>query len=207
MSGELLVVGLVAYLIGSVPSGYLLGRLHRIDVRSTGSGNIGATNVARTVGASAGALTLAIDMTKGALPVLLVDAFETLSGASPESEQLARITAAVCAVLGHVFSVFLRFRGGKGVATTLGALAALTPGAAAVAVVAFAVALAASRIVSVASLVAAGAAPLGSLLLGDPARVSLATAALALLIAARHRENLGRIWAGTEPRLGSGRAP
>lgn len=207
MSGELLAVGVVAYLMGSVPSGYLLGRLHRIDVRSTGSGNIGATNVARTVGASAGALTLAIDVTKGALPVLLVDAFEALSGASPESERLARITAAICAVLGHVFSIFLRFRGGKGVATTLGALAALTPGAALVAIVAFAGALAASRMVSAASLVAAGAAPLGSLLLGDPASVSLATAALALLIAARHRENLGRIWAGTEPRLGARRAP
>lgn len=206
MTNEI-AVGAAAYLIGSVPSGYLLGRLHRIDVRSSGSGNIGATNVARSVGTSAGVLTLGIDMAKGALPVLLVDLLDSVSSgsASPAQHLRTQIVAALFAVGGHVFSVFLRFRGGKGVATTLGALAALAPAVALVAVAAFGITLAATRIVSLASLVATAAAPIGAVLLGSPGGIVAACAALALLIAARHHENLARLRAGTEPRIGVAR--
>ena len=127
MTGELAAIGLGAYLLGSIPSGYLLGLLYRIDVRDRGSGNIGATNVARAVGPSAGVLTLLIDMAKGATPVLMVEGLEPLANAPSEHELRARLVAATAAVVGHIFSVFLRFRGGKGVATTFGALAALMP--------------------------------------------------------------------------------
>lgn len=204
MIGELAAVALGAYLLGSIPSGYLLGLLYRVDVREQGSGNIGATNVARSVGPSAGVATLAIDMAKGALPVLLVTGLELLSSAQPAALTRARVVAAVAAVCGHIFSVFLRFRGGKGVATTLGALLALAPSAALGTVLAFAGVLAATRIVSLASLVAAVAAPLCTLSLGFPPGVSLAAALLAGLVVLRHRDNLSRLLAGTEPRIGRG---
>ena len=195
MTGELVAVGSIAYLLGSVPSGYLLGLVYRIDVRSEGSGNIGATNVARSVGASAGALTLGIDVMKGAAPVLLVAGLESFAHATPDEFLAASVVAAVFAVLGHVFSVFLRFRGGKGVATTLGALLALAPAAAVGAILAFVVVLAACRMVSV--------APVCTAALGYPPPVTVAAVGLAALIIARHRENLARLRSGTEPRLTS----
>lgn len=203
MTVELAAIGLGAYLLGSIPSGYLLGLLYRIDVRDQGSGNIGATNVARSVGRSAGILTLLIDMAKGATPVLLVDAAVPLASPDPEHALRARVLAAVAAVAGHIFSVFLRFRGGKGVATTFGALAALMPPVALAAGVAFGVVLGAARIVSVASLVAALVAPLGAAALGYPRLAIGAAGLMALLIVFRHHENLARLRAGTEPRLGA----
>ncbi len=203
MTAELAAVGLGAYLLGSIPSGYLLGLLYRVDVREEGSGNIGATNVARSVGRSAGVATLAIDMAKGAAPVLVVEGLEWIGHPEPHLGLDARIVAAVSAVCGHIFSIFLSFRGGKGVATTLGALGALAPAAAIVAVVAFGVVLAAARIVSVASVIAAVAAPIGAVWLGYPQAETGAMVVMALLIVGRHRNNFARLWAGTEPRLGS----
>ncbi|MDG2303616.1 MAG: glycerol-3-phosphate 1-O-acyltransferase PlsY [Candidatus Binatia bacterium] len=204
MTWELVAVGVAAYLLGSIPSGYLLGLLYRVDVREEGSGNIGATNVARSVGAYAGAVTLGIDAVKGAVPVLLVAGLESLAGGGPAHVLRARVVAAIFAALGHVFSVFLRFRGGKGVATTLGALLALAPTVALGSVAVFAAVLGATRIVSVASIAAALAAPLCAVALGEPGLVIAAAAGLSVLIVARHGENLARLRAGAEPRLGSG---
>lgn len=206
MTGELAAIGLGAYLLGSIPSGYLLGLLYRIDVRDRGSGNIGATNVARAVGPSAGVLTLLIDMAKGATPVLMVEGLEPLANAPSEHELRARLVAATAAVVGHIFSVFLRFRGGKGVATTFGALAALMPPVALTAAVIFGVVLAATRIVSVASLISTLVAPLGAAALGYPRGAVGAAGLMGLLVIARHHENLARLRAGTEPRLGTGSA-
>lgn len=203
MTAELAAVGLAAYLLGSIPSGYLLGLLYRVDVRSEGSGNIGATNVARSVGASAGVATLVIDMAKGGLPVLLVEGLESFTGDGTDAATRARVVAAVAAVSGHIFPVFLRFRGGKGVATTFGALAALTPFAALAAAAAFGVVLGAARIVSVASVVAALAAPIAAAAFGYPTLAVSATAFMAVLIIVRHRENLSRLRAGLEPRVGT----
>lgn len=202
MTVELAAIGLAAYLLGSIPSGYLLGLLYRIDVRAEGSGNIGATNVARSVGAFAGIATLAIDMAKGALPVLLVDGLASFT-ADADHATRARIVAAVAAVSGHIFPVFLRFRGGKGVATTFGALAALTPLAALAAAAAFGVVLGAARIVSVASIVAALVAPIAAASFGYPMPAVGATAVMAVLITVRHRDNLRRLRAGAEPRVGT----
>lgn len=200
---ELAAVALGAYLLGSIPSGYLLGLLHRVDVREVGSGNIGATNVARTVGRSAGLATLAIDLAKGATPVLMVDVLDHLTGADPTRELRARAVAALAAVGGHVFPITLGFRGGKGVATTFGALLALAPAVAGCAAALFAVALATTRIVSASSIVAAAGAPLASLMLEMPSVVTATSIALALLILVRHRDNVARLRSGTEPRIGS----
>ncbi|MBM4265485.1 MAG: glycerol-3-phosphate 1-O-acyltransferase PlsY [Deltaproteobacteria bacterium] len=197
---ELLGVALISYLIGSVPWGYLLGRWYGLDVRRSGSGNIGATNVARSLGRRVGLLTLALDAAKGALPVLLAANASLWPSAETSPETRAAI-AALGAVAGHVFSIFLRFQGGKGVATAAGALLALAPGAALIALAVFAALLLAKRIVSLASLGAVATAPVGMALSGEPRAAVLAGVGVAALIFVRHRDNLARLRAGTEPRL------
>jgi glycerol-3-phosphate acyltransferase PlsY len=187
MSALLVVAG---YLLGSIPTGLLLARRAGIDPRRAGSGNIGATNVLRTAGRRLGFLTLAGDLAKGALPTWLalrLGAGETVTGLT-----------GLAAVLGHLFPPWLRFHGGKGVATALGAILVLAPGSATLGVLAFGLVVGASGYVSLASLVActvvagvmsAGRAfawPMGVL--------------MAALIVARHAGNLRRLVAGTEPR-------
>lgn len=202
MIAELVAVAAGSYLIGSIPSGFLLARLRHVDVRRTGSGNIGATNVARSAGALLGLLTLAIDVLKGALPVALVGALGWDVGGTPAMEQHARITAALAAVAGHVFPFALGFRGGKGVATAMGALLVLAPAALPVPLALFALALLALRRVSLASIAAAVATPAAAAWSGYDEEVTTAIGALSALIVLRHRANIGRLIAGTEPRIG-----
>jgi acyl phosphate:glycerol-3-phosphate acyltransferase len=187
----------VAYLVGSIPTGVLLGRLAGVDVRSTGSGNIGATNVARTAGTSLGLLTLVGDFVKGLLPVFVARGI-----ALPEA---VVALVAVAALVGHVFSIFLAFRGGKGVATGIGALVALAPGGALIPLAVFAAAFAASRIVSASSVLASASVPVALVLLGHPTATCVAASSMALLIISRHHENIARLLAGTEPRFESKR--
>jgi len=189
-----LLLVLVGYLCGSIPSGLLLARRVGVDVRRTGSGNIGAANVARSAGVGLGLATLAADATKGAVPVLLA---RWLSG-----DPAVAAAAGVAAFLGHVFPVTLRFAGGKGVATALGVLAALAPLALLGAVTVFLLVFGACRYVSVASVVAAVAAPLAVAALGRPPAVVAAAIAMSVVIVLRHRENFARLRAGTEPRFG-----
>jgi glycerol-3-phosphate acyltransferase PlsY len=189
---DLFVIAL-AYLAGSIPTGVLLGRLAGIDVRSAGSGNIGATNVARTAGRKLGLLTLVGDALKGLLPVLVARAFgfgSTVVAAT-----------AVAALVGHVFSVFLRFHGGKGVATGVGVLIGLAPATAPLPIAIFALAMASSKIVSLSSILAALSAPVAIALCGYPSATSFAALVMAGLIVFRHRENISRLLAGTEPRF------
>jgi glycerol-3-phosphate acyltransferase PlsY len=197
---DLLGVALISYLIGSVPWGYLLGRWYGLDVRSSGSGNIGATNVARSLGRRVGLLTLALDAAKGALPVLLAANVSLWAGAATSPETRAAV-AALGAVAGHVFPIFLRFQGGKGVATAAGALLALAPGAALIPLAIFVVLLVAKRIVSLASLGAAATAPIVTALAGESSAVVLASLGVGALIFIRHGDNLARLRAGTEPTL------
>jgi glycerol-3-phosphate acyltransferase PlsY len=184
-----------AYLLGSVPSGYILGSMAGVDIRKAGSGNVGATNVARLLGRGRGALTLAADVAKGWLPVFAALQLEmslpavTLGGAA--------------AFLGHLYSVFLRFEGGKGVATALGVLLAMAPSVALVLLVLFALTVAASRLVSLGSITAAIAAPVGLWIVGYPPMVIALGGFIAALITWRHRGNIQRFLAGTEPKLGS----
>ena len=203
MIAALVAIAVASYLIGSIPSGLLLARLRHVDVRTTGSGNIGATNVARSAGKTLGALTLLLDAAKGALPVLAADALNLFPAANPDFDLHACIVAALGAVIGHVFPITLGFRGGKGVATALGALAALAPAALPLPLLAFIVSFGLTRQVSAGSICAAMAAPFGSVAGGYPPLVSAAIFAISCLILLRHRDNMGRIRAGTEPRFGS----
>jgi acyl phosphate:glycerol-3-phosphate acyltransferase len=182
-----------AYVLGSVPTGFLLGYLAGVDVRSAGSGNVGATNVARVAGKWLGFLTLLFDAAKGFVPVFI--ALQMGFGAAVAGG------AALAAFLGHLYPVFLKFRGGKGVATALGALLALAPAAIAVLLAVFLVVALATRIVSLASIVAAGSAPVAAWLLGYPQSVVGVTLLMAVLIIWRHRENIRRLRAGSERRF------
>ncbi len=162
-----------------------------VDVRSEGSGNIGATNVARTVGARLGLLTLGLDIAKGALPPLIASAL----GAAPAGIALVGLAT----VLGHVYSIFSAFRGGKGVATAAGMFLVLAPGALGVALIAFAFAAAVSRRASVASLSAVASLPIALAAGGDTGPRFWVAVIVAALIFAAHRDNLRRLLAGTEP--------
>ncbi|HLY43855.1 MAG TPA: glycerol-3-phosphate 1-O-acyltransferase PlsY [Terracidiphilus sp.] len=207
MVAVFLLVALVAYLLGSIPTGYLLMRVFRHqDIRTIGSGNIGATNVLRSGARGLGAATFVLDVLKGAAAVGL-GAFSTtfLCGASPRNLEAL---AAVCAVVGHMFPVWLRFKGGKGVATGFGVFLVAAPWAALAAITLFALVLAASRYVSLASILGAASFPVFAWFLvhGDrPAFFIAAQVIVALLIIAKHHANIRRLIAGTENRFGSSR--
>jgi glycerol-3-phosphate acyltransferase PlsY len=185
-----LAVGAVA---GSVPFAWLL---HRVatgrDLRAEGSGNPGATNLERSDGRAWGAAAIALDGGKGAAAVMIALQIAGEAACAP---------AALGAVLGHVFSPWLLGRGGKGVATAAGAFAVLAPAATAVAVAVFALAVAITRFVSLGSVLGAVALPIAVFSLGPDERTAGVAAAIAALIAWRHRANFARMRAGTEPRL------
>lgn len=201
------IVAVIAYLLGSIPFGYLLVRAFRgSDIRQTGSGNIGATNVARS-SPILGAVTLLLDAAKGFVAVSVAAALAARSQpAGSSSVYSAMALAAFAAVLGHMFSIWLGFRGGKGVATGVGAFVAIVPKAVLVAICVFAALVALFRYISLGSIVAAAALPACIYLLyvhpGAPMDSVLGAAmASSLLIIARHHQNISRLLAGTEHRL------
>ncbi len=195
MSGSILLAAIGAFALGSVPSGWILSRLAGAgDPRRLGSGGTGATNVLRIAGPAAAIATLALDAGKGALAVLLSRALGV--------PDWAAAAAAVVVVLSHAWTPWLRFRGGRGVATGAGALGILAPSTLALALLAFVGALAATRRVSVASIAAAIAFPAVAALRGDPRATILAGLSVAAVVVWRHRENLARLREGSEPTLG-----
>lgn len=214
MSSTNAIVAVGAYLLGSIPFGYILLRVFRgQDVRATGSGNIGATNVARSAPAL-GFATLVLDAAKGFFAVeatLLATQrhFIGTGAASPQPEAnwlMCGGTAALCAILGHMFPVWLKFKGGKGVATGVGAFLALSPIAVLISVVVFAALVALTRYVSLGSIVAAAVFPVLAYLLNRgeyPLAVVLIMAACSGLIIARHHQNIRRLLSGTEHRFGA----
>lgn len=194
---------ILAYLIGAVPFGLLIGKLHGVDIRNVGSGNIGATNVTRAVGKTAGRICFLLDFLKGTLPTAAAQLFH------PELPWLA-IGCGAAAILGHMFPVYLKFKGGKGVSTAAGVALALAPYpllcAAAVWVAVFLI----WRYVSLASIAAAAALPTAAIVfalfdIGSPTAGSAFTlvffCAAAALAIFRHRENIKRLFAGTESRF------
>ena len=189
---EILIIGF-AYLLGSVPTGYILGSRAGIDVRKAGSGNIGATNVARLVGKRQGILTLIADVAKGFIPVFVA------SHLGLSSDWIA--FTGVAAFLGHLYPVFLKFRGGKGVATALGVFLGVAPWATLVLAVIFAVAVLSSRMISLSAMIAAAAAPIALWVFSYSPVLIWMSAFLALLIIWRHRANIKRLLAGTEPKF------
>ena len=185
---------LLAYLIGSIPFALILARrLGTTDLRRIGSGNLGAANVLRAAGVRAGVTVMLLDMAKGAGSVMLVQRFD-----------LGAVTAAagLAAIVGHVFPVWLRFRGGKGVATACGVFSVLTPLAVGPALAVFLSAVWITRYISVGSILASVALPPIAYATGSPAPVQAAALAASLIIIVRHRTNLARVLAGTEQRIG-----
>jgi glycerol-3-phosphate acyltransferase PlsY len=195
----------LSYLSGSIPFGYLLVRIfRREDIRTSGSGNIGATNVSRK-SPRLGLVTLLLDALKGLVPVLIALTFARRCGAAP---YVLGSLAAFCAIVGHIFPVWLRFRGGKGVATGLGSWIALAPKGVLVMVIVFVVMVALFRYISLGSITAAAIFPAAARLLHDyhetPAMLAF-MAASSLLIIAKHHRNIRRLAGGTENKFRSGR--
>jgi len=183
------------YLIGALPTGFVLTQwLRGVDLRRSGSGNPGATNAYRTAGLAAALLVMGADLAKGAGTVVL--AARLTDGA------VAPVAAGVAAIVGHVYPVWLRFRGGKGVATAAGVFAVLTPLACAMAAAVFVTTVWITRYVSLGSVVATAALPPLALVTGAPAAVVAGGVVAAVVIIVRHRANLARLHAGTERRLG-----
>lgn len=191
-SGLILLIAMLtgAYLLGSIPTGLLLGKAWGIDVRNEGSGNIGATNLYRTVGRKVGIMTLIGDCLKGLLPVLLVKYY-----ALPADYAAWVGLAAFC---GHVFSVFLRFKGGKGVATALGVFLALSPLAVAIALGVFVILMFVWRYVSLGSIAAAAVMPPAVALLGGGRVLILVTLIISAVVIVKHHGNIKRLLEGTE---------
>ncbi len=212
-----LIVGAVAYLLGSIPFGYLLVRIFRgEDIRQTGSGNIGATNVARSGAKGLGIATLVLDALKGALAVWLAAVLAgskynlcgdfVVSGCVPALRLMA--WAALLAVLGHVFPVWLKFKGGKGVATALGVFCVLFPKAILVALAVFIVVVVLTRYVSLGSILGAITFPVAAYFLQNTDSLSLLLAsAVSFIVIVKHRQNIGRLISGTESRFGASKSP
>ena len=191
----------VAYLIGSIPTGYLVTKCvaRGTDIRTKGSGNVGATNVARVAGTWPGLVVLLLDAGKGALVVGLVPGW--WPGAPPLL--LVRLVMGFAVVIGHDYPCFLRFQGGKGIATTLGVLIVLLPSLAGVCALVWAAVFAWTRYVSLASIAASLALPLGLVIAGHPASTVMVGSCLAWLAIYRHRANIHRLSLGQEPQFGS----
>jgi acyl phosphate:glycerol-3-phosphate acyltransferase len=200
---------IVAYLLGSIPTGFLVAKARGVDIRAVGSGNIGATNVFRILGKAAGAFVLLADAAKGWVAVFLVArllAARCYPSAGPLTLEWLQLGAGVAAILGHNYTCWLRFKGGKGIATSAGALAGLMPWAVLAALVIWILVFAATRYVSLASICAAFALPFAAWLLGASLKLIIVTGALAALAIYKHKGNIQRLLSGTENRIGGKKA-
>ena len=182
------------YLAGSLPLSYMLARRHGVDLRLAGSGNVGAANVLRTSGVTSALLAIVLDAAKGTVAVLAAVRF---------ADGLATAVATgLAAIIGHLYPVWLRFRGGKGVATSAGVFLVFEPLAVAIAGAVFAVGVSSTHYVSVGSMTGALTLVVAVVILGSPTAVVVGALIAALVIVHRHRENIGRLLAGTERRIG-----
>lgn len=196
---------LIAYLLGSIPTGFLVAKARGIDIRTVGSGNIGATNVFRILGKPAGLLVLLADAAKGWLAVFVVAKlfttwFYPTAGSTPR--EWFAICAGVAAILGHNYSCWLHFKGGKGIATSAGVFVALVPWPLLIILSIWVVVFALSRYVSLASISAAFALPFAAWARGESRTLILVTAALGAMAIYKHKANIKRLINGTENRIG-----
>jgi glycerol-3-phosphate acyltransferase PlsY len=201
--GAWVFVVVIAYLLGATPSGYLAGAARGIDVRAAGSGNIGATNVVRVLGKKAGALVLAADAFKGFvsawwIPALALALFPS-AGVSKENLKLA---GGVAAILGHIYTCWLKFKGGKGIATSGGVVLAWAPAACLTALAVWGLVLAASKFVSLASIAAAIVLPFAVWYWNGSPTMTGVMAGLSLLAIYKHKANIQRLLKGEENRIG-----
>ena len=204
ISGYILTV-LLGYLLGSIPTGFLVGKARGIDIRTIGSGNIGATNVFRTFGVVAGILVMAADVLKGFLAVAVVSrlVWHVFGGAGDANAREAlQITAGLAAILGHNFTCWLHFKGGKGIATSAGVLVALVPYALLIILGVWILVLGLTRFVSLASICASFTLPFATWLTGGTPTMIAITGGMAGLAIYKHKSNIQRLLKGTETRLG-----
>jgi glycerol-3-phosphate acyltransferase PlsY len=199
-------IALVSYVLGSIPAGYLAGRIAGVDIRKAGSGNIGATNITRTLGRRYGYPVFVVDFAKGALAVCVSILLGRYIEPKPSSSEIYGIVGAIFCVLGHIFPVWLGFKGGKGVATSAGALFGLMPLAAAIGIVVWVITFEVTRYVSVASIATAMLLPLAVLGLTHAKYINgmalfYFSLCLAAVVVFRHRSNISRLLRGTEPRF------
>lgn len=185
-----------AFLVGSIPWGYLIGKLKGVDLRRVGSGNIGATNVLRTVGKKEALLTLILDLSKGTVPVLLFRAIYP----NEESLFFAGIIG-ISAILGHCYSPWLKFKGGKGVATSLGVLLAYVPLAGVITIILWILTYKLSKISSLSALVSFTILPGVVIILGYPMEILSLIILITVIIYLRHRENISRLIQGKEQKI------
>jgi len=203
------VAVLTSYFLGSIPTGYLFAKWKGIDIRTVGSGNIGATNAFRVLGKRVGTIVLLVDALKGFLACVGIGGLCSFWLGNVGSQRISResimLLSGVCSILGHNFTCWLRFKGGKGVATSAGVLLALTPLALALTFVIWLVVFKVSRYVSLASIVAAIVMPVIVAVTGSPRPTVLAMTFLGLLAIYKHRSNFKRLLDGTENKVGSGK--
>jgi acyl phosphate:glycerol-3-phosphate acyltransferase len=201
---------MVAYLLGSIPTGFLVAKARGIDIRTVGSGNIGATNVLRALGKPAGIAVLLTDALKGWLAVA-VAARLICSWVSPGADAAAREWFALCGgiatILGHNYTCWLNFKGGKGIATSAGVLVALVPSSLLIILAVWIAVFVLSRYVSLASICAAFVLPFAAWLTGESVTIITVTAALATLAIYKHKSNIRRLLNGTENRISLGPTP
>ncbi|MCX6916334.1 MAG: glycerol-3-phosphate 1-O-acyltransferase PlsY [Verrucomicrobia bacterium] len=205
IAGYILTV-LIAYLLGSIPTGFLVAKARGVDIRTVGSGNIGATNVFRILGKAAGVFVLVVDAAKGWLVVFvvakLVSGWFYPEAGSPALEWF-RLCAGIAAILGHNYTCWLHFKGGKGIATSAGVLVALVPKPLLVVLAIWIIVFALSRYVSLASVLAAFSLPFAAWAFGETRTIIFVTAALAALAIYKHKANIQRLINGTENRIGA----
>jgi len=206
--GYILVV-LVAYPLGSIPTGFLVAKARGVDIRTVGSGNIGATNVFRILGKPAGVFVLLADALKGWLAVFVVAKLVSgwfYPGAGLQAREWFAICAGVGAILGHNYTCWLYFKGGKGIATSAGVLVALVPVPLLIILGIWIVVFAFSRYVSLASILAAFTLPFAAWLVGESRAIIIVTAVLAALAIYKHKANIKRLMNGTENRIAGKKA-
>ncbi len=197
------IIAVTAYLLGSIPTGYLVARARGIDIRAVGSGNIGAANAFRMLGKPAGILVLVVDGLKGfAACSWLADFVVQPFAVAPDKIECVKIVAGIAAVLGHNYTCWLKFKGGKGIATSAGVYFALAPLVAGIALGVWIVVFALGRYISVASIAAAVALPTAVWLTPNSLTLRIGTTALGLLAIYPHKGNIQRLLNGTEQRLG-----
>jgi glycerol-3-phosphate acyltransferase PlsY len=202
LSTAYIAAAFTGYLFGSLPTGFLVAKAKGVDIRSVGSGNIGATNVFRILGKGPGILVLLVDALKGFVPVIWLAPGLAAKDAGADPEWV-RIGVGVGAILGHNYTCWLRFKGGKGIATSAGAFLGLTPGPLGIAFATWLIFFALSRYVSLASIAAAAALPIATWCLPFETPIRVITTIIGVLAILKHRANITRLLAGTENRIGA----
>ena len=190
----IVILMIVAYILGSIPNALWIGKVFKgIDVREHGSKNTGSTNAARVLGAKLGILTLILDISKGAIPTLIASMLLDSS--------ISVILVGICAILGHSFSIFMKFKGGKAVATTVGVFIVLVPGAILLAAIIFFLVFGITRYVSLSSMIGAISLPIWIIIFYKNIPLTIFGIIIAILIIVRHKSNIQRLLDGTESKF------